>query len=75
MTPSSASNAAAPVSLPGQTTNKGTGDATSGKIELEADDFYFNPTFIKVTPGSTVTLTLKNEGSVQHTTTFNLTVN
>jgi len=66
---SASSSAAAPVSLPGKTTDHGTGDATSGKLEVEMDDFYFNPTFIKVKPGSTVTLTLKNEGKAQHTFT------
>lgn len=66
---SSASAAGAPVSLPGQTNDKGSGDATSGSLEVEADDFYFEPTFIKVTPGATVTLTVKNEGSTTHTFT------
>ncbi|MGI8661683.1 MAG: cupredoxin domain-containing protein [Acidimicrobiales bacterium] len=66
---SSDSAAAPPVSLPGKTNDKGTGDATSGTIELEADDFYFNPTFIKVTPGATVKVTFKNDGKAQHTFT------
>jgi plastocyanin len=66
---SSASAASAPVSLPGQTNDKGTGDATSGTLELEADDFYFSPTFVKVTPGASVKVKLENEGSVQHTFT------
>lgn len=60
---------AAPVSLPGAVTDHGTGDATSGKLTLELDDFYFNPTFLKVAPGEKLTLTLKNEGKVAHTFT------
>ena len=34
------------------------------------DDFYFNPTFLKGgTPGSTITVHLKNEGKASHTFT------
>ncbi len=42
----------------------GTKDA-SGKssFELEVDDFYFNPTFIKGTPGQTVTLEISSDSS------------
>jgi plastocyanin len=62
--------AAAPVSLSGKVTDKGTKDATSAsELELEADNFYFNPTFIKVKAGQKLTLQLKNEGSAPHTFT------
>lgn len=60
--------ASAPVSLAGQTTNHGTKTA-SGTLEVELDDFYFGPTFIKATPGQRVTLELKNEGKATHTFT------
>ena len=40
-----------------------------GKITIEADDFYFKPSFIKGTAGSTVKVTIKNEGSATHTFT------
>jgi plastocyanin len=63
----------APVQLSGQVTNKGTkdisGKGASTDLELEADDFYFNPTFIKAAPGQKVTLEIKNEGSSTHTFT------
>ena len=69
-----ASSNAAPVSLPGKVTNKGTKDlsamGTSVHFTLEADNdngqFYFNPTFLKITPGSKITVELENEGSTEH---------
>ena len=64
------SGSSTPVKLSGNTTNKGTKDLTGSQIDLEADDFYFNPTFIKGgTPGSTITVKLKNEGQNPHTFT------
>jgi len=65
----SSGNASQPVSLPGQTNNKGTKSATGNDIEVELDDFYFNPTFIQGTPGQTLTVHLKNEGKNAHTFT------
>jgi plastocyanin len=38
----------------------------STSAEVEADDYYFKPTVIQGKAGSTVTLDLKNEGSVEH---------
>lgn len=35
-------------------------------VEMELDDFYFEPTFIKSPGGSTAEVTLHNEGTVQH---------
>lgn len=67
--------AGTPVSLSGQTTNKGTVDAT-GKTstEIEADNdggqYYFKPTFVKLTAGTAVKIEVKNEGSLQHTFTI-----
>jgi len=65
--------AAAPVQLPGTTNNKGTKDLSakgaSTSIELEQDDYYFNPTFMKVAPGQKITLELHNEGKATHTFT------
>ena len=61
-----------PVSVDGKVNVKGTKDISSKKsasIELEADDYYFNPTFVKVQPGEKVRITLKNEGSAAHTFT------
>jgi plastocyanin len=60
----------APVELSGEVNNHGDGDAT-GKDDLavELDDFYFGPTFVKVTSGQKLTLELKNEGEATHTFT------
>ena len=61
-----------PVSIDGKVNAKGAKDISSTKsasIEIEADDYYFNPTFVKVQPGEKVRITLKNEGSAVHTFT------
>jgi plastocyanin len=64
------SSSGTPVTLTGNTTNKGTKDLSGSEIEIEADDFYFSPTFIKGgTPGATVTVKLKNDGKNPHTFT------
>jgi plastocyanin len=59
-----------PVSLQGKVTNKGEKTVKKGKISVEADDFYFKSTFLKAKPGTTVTVSLKNEGKTQHTFTI-----
>jgi plastocyanin len=70
----SSSTAAAPVKLTGQVNNKGTEDATSmgmaPTVSITANDFNFQPTFVKVAPGATVTVSLKNAGSTEHTFTI-----
>jgi plastocyanin len=38
----------------------------TGKVEIELDDDYFEPTVLKGTPGQKVTLELKNEGNSEH---------
>lgn len=58
-----------PVTLQGNVTNKGTATVKKGKVTVEADDFYFKSTFLKAKPGTTVTVSLKNEGKTQHTFT------
>ena len=61
-----------PVTLDGKVNNKGTKDISKKKaatLEIEADDFYFSPTFVKVKPGEKVAITLKNEGDTTHTFT------
>lgn len=62
------SGGAPPVSLAGTTNAHGTKTAAE-KLEVEADDFYFGPTFIKATAGQKFTVELKNEGKVAHTFT------
>jgi plastocyanin len=61
-----------PVNLSGSVENKGTKDLTgqsNAEVEMEADDFYFEPTFLKVKPGQKVTVELENEGNATHTFT------
>jgi plastocyanin len=53
-----------------QANNHGTKSVeTSGKTEVELDDFYFEPTVLEGTPGQKVMLELKNEGKVEHSFT------
>jgi plastocyanin len=65
----SAPAAAAPVELSGEVNNMGTGTVEADKVEVELDDYYFKPTFIKGQPGEKVTVDLKNEGNTDHTFT------
>ena len=70
---SSATTAAAsapPVSLTGSVNDKGTATLSGDELEIEQDDFYFKPTFVKATPGAKVTIKLHNEGSAEHTFTI-----
>lgn len=59
-----------PVKLEGDVTNKGVGKVVDGAVEMEADDFYFKKTFIRSTAGETVSVTVVNEGDVEHTFTI-----
>ena len=65
----SAPPAGAPVTLEGTVTDKGTGDATGGTLALDLGDSFFAPTFVKGTPGGTVTVSLTNSGAMPHTFT------
>jgi plastocyanin len=58
-----------PVALPGTTNDKGTQTASGNDINVELNDFYIEPTFIKATPGQSLTLHLKNAGQNAHTFT------
>lgn len=40
------------------------------ELEMELDDFYFEPTFVKSPGGATAMVKLHNEGSVPHTFTI-----
>jgi YVTN family beta-propeller protein len=45
----------------------GTKDARNlSKLELEADDYYFSPTFLRGRPGQTLTLLVENEAGTLH---------
>jgi plastocyanin len=47
--------------------DEGAGDARGkDEFELEADSFYFGPTFIHGDPGATVTFEIENESDVDH---------
>jgi plastocyanin len=61
-----------PVTIEGKVNVKGTKNISSksaATIEMEADDYYFGPTFVKVKPGEKVTIELENEGEMTHTFT------
>jgi len=55
-----------------QVQSHGTKDVSgaSGKVEVELDDNYFEPTILKGKPGQMVELELKNEGTATHTFTL-----
>ena len=46
--------------------NHGTKTVSGSSIELEADNFYFEPSVIRGTPGEKVTVTLKNSSGTEH---------
>jgi plastocyanin len=58
--------------IAGQQVNFKKSADVSGKssIEIEADDFYFSPTVLKGKPGQSITVELKNEGTVTHNFTL-----
>jgi plastocyanin len=64
----SGSGGSPPVSLAGTTNDHGTATATA-ELEMELDDFYFGPTFVRATAGQAFTLELENEGKEPHTFT------
>ena len=58
--------------LSGTVNIEGTADVskkTSPTLEMELDNFYFEPTFVKAKKGETITFDLTNEGSAPHTFT------
>lgn len=59
----------APVELEGTVNDHGIGEVEGDELELELDDNYFGPTFVKGSPGGSVTVELVNEGSATHTFT------
>ena len=62
-----------PASLVGKVNDHGTDDLTGAgsapTVDMELDDNYFGPTYLEVAPGATIKVSLKNEGSRQHTIT------
>lgn len=67
--PQAATPAPPPVTLPGTVNNKGT-RAGGDDVEIKAEDFFFEPTFVRGEPGKAVIVTVKNEGKIQHTFTI-----
>lgn len=59
-----------PVSLEGEVNDHGTATVEGGSMEMEADDFYFEPTFVNAEPGTTVDVEVTNEGETAHTFTI-----
>jgi len=58
------------VKLSGKVNVKGTATATGNAIELDQRDYSWTPTFVKIPAGATsITVTVKNMGSTQHTFT------
>jgi YVTN family beta-propeller protein len=57
-----------PITLGGVTySDHGTKDVRNvSKLELEADDYYFSPTFLRGNPGQKLTLLVENEASTLH---------
>lgn len=67
---SKASSSGGADKLSGKVNDKGTKSVTGKtQLEVEMDDFYFNPTYIKASPGQKVKVELNNEGSATHTFT------
>lgn len=61
----------APVQLEGNVTIHDSVDLpASGEIEMEVDDSYFEPTFVKAKAGAKVTVKLHREGDLPHTFTI-----
>jgi plastocyanin len=60
------------ITIAGQeATNHGSEDVSGlSEFELEADDFYFEPTVLEGEAGQTLSLSLHNEGTVAHTFTI-----
>jgi plastocyanin len=61
-----------PVKLSGTVNVHGTKDVSkksNATLEMELDNFYFGPTFVKAKSGETIEIELENEGSAPHTLT------
>ena len=68
-TASGAASGGAPVALEGEVNDEGTEEISGDEVEMELDDYYFGPTFLRSTPGASVHLELENEGDDAHTFT------
>lgn len=74
-----------PISMPGSTVNKGTVDLSSASgpsvgpsvgpsagpsVTVNMGDDWFSPSFVKAAPGTTVSVTVVEEGDTAHTFTI-----
>jgi plastocyanin len=67
----SGEEAAETIEVDGETANyEGTEEVASDSIELEEDDYYFEPTVLTGEPGQKVTLEITNEGDEEHNLTI-----
>jgi plastocyanin len=64
--PSSSGGSRGQTTVAGVTANNHGTKSVSTSAEVEMDDYYFEPTVIEGKPGASVTLELKNEGSIEH---------
>jgi plastocyanin len=66
-----ASEEAATIEIDGETANnEGTEALTGNTVELEEDDYYFEPTVLTGDAGQRVTLEITNEGDEEHNITI-----
>lgn len=77
VTTSSSSSTSAPAneqatapSIAGPVEERGRGDATDGAVEIDVEDFAFDPTYIRANEGARVTVSLRNSGEAPHTFTM-----
>jgi plastocyanin len=64
--------AKSPVKLSGTVNDEGTKDVSKksdATLDMELDNFYFGPTFVKAKKGETITLEVENESTAPHTFT------
>ena len=66
---SGSGEAAGQINAAGVQANDHGSKSASGETKVELDDYYFEPTVLKGSPGQKVTLELENEGSAEHTFT------
>ena len=69
-TSSAEASGSAPVALEGTVNDEGTEEVSGDEVEMELDDYYFGPTYLKAQPGGTVHVELENEGDDAHTFTI-----
>ena len=68
---SESDEAAETIEVDGETANyEGAEEASSGSIEFEEDDYYFEPTVLTGEAGQKVTLEITNEGDEEHNLTI-----